>query len=203
MGPSEAELIRDAKGGDKEAFCRLASHYERRLLTLALHYCRDAHDAEDLSQEVWLKAYRAINSFRGHSSFYTWLRRIAINTFLNHQRGAKAPDYSAGGKSEKISLNDICEVVDVDAPSAEDLLYQKQLVEQVKRALDELTPQQRLIFLLKHREEMSCEEISQACDISIGTVKKALFRAVNKIRERLGIRLATNEQTSLSASKAS
>jgi RNA polymerase sigma-70 factor (ECF subfamily) len=78
---SEAELIRRAKSGDREAFCLLAQSFERRLYALALYYVRDAHDAEDLSQEVWLKAYRAMNSFRGESSFYTWLRRIAITLF--------------------------------------------------------------------------------------------------------------------------
>jgi len=84
---SESDLIQRARAGDAEAFCTLARAYERRLFVLALHYCRDRHDAEDLSQEVWLKAFRALKSFRGESSFYTWLRQITINTFLNHRRG--------------------------------------------------------------------------------------------------------------------
>ena len=80
---SETELIRLAQSGDSDAFCRLARRYERRIYSLALYYCRSTHDAEDLSQEAWLKAYRNIQSFRGEASFYTWLRQITINAFLN------------------------------------------------------------------------------------------------------------------------
>src|SRR3989440_12233224 len=83
---SEEELIRQAQRADTDAFCALAERYERRIYSLAFHYCHDSEDAEDLSQEVWLKAYQAIRTFRGESSFYTWLRRITINCFLNHRR---------------------------------------------------------------------------------------------------------------------
>ncbi|HYY96838.1 MAG TPA: sigma-70 family RNA polymerase sigma factor, partial [Pyrinomonadaceae bacterium] len=82
----EDELIRRAQTGDLEAFCRLAREYERRVYTLALHYCRDPADAEDLSQEVWLKVFKSLGGFRSESSFHTWLRRITVNTFLNHRR---------------------------------------------------------------------------------------------------------------------
>ena len=85
----EHELIERAQAGDTEAFCSLARSYQRRIYALALHYTRDPHEAEDLSQEVWLKAYRALSSFRGEAGFYTWLRKITVNTFLNQQREMK------------------------------------------------------------------------------------------------------------------
>lgn len=196
---SEAELIQRAKSGDREAFCLLARNYERRLYALALYYVRDAHDAEDLSQEVWLKAYRAMKSFRSESSFYTWLRRIAINTFLNHQRDEKATpaENSTAAKGERMSLDEAYELVDEHSLNVEEAMHQRQLVEQVAEALTELTPQQRLIFLLKHREGMSTEEIAQACKVSVGTVKKSLFRSLHKIRERLGIAPRAKEASSL------
>jgi RNA polymerase sigma-70 factor, ECF subfamily len=196
---SEAQLIQGAQTGDREAFCLLARSYERRLYQLALHYCRDAHDAEDLSQEVWLKAYRGLGSFRGDSSFYTWLRRIAINTFLNHQRNdSPAVHINASvTEGEKVPLDEVYQLADERLQSAEQAVAQKQLVEQVTRALAELTPQQRLMFLLKHREEMSVEEIARECKVSTGTVKKSLFRAVQKIRERLGITSDVKKNTGL------
>ena len=196
--PGESELIGRAQGGDAEAFAALARSYERRVLLLALHYCRDRHDAEDLSQEVWLKAFRAIESFRGESSFYTWLRQITINTFLNERR-APAP----GGRARVVEL-DAWEATRRDAGGAsaaeeaafplartprgvEESLDQQFLVARVFDALGDLTPQQRLIFLLKHQEGMTYEEIAAAIGCSAGTTKKALFRAVLKLRERLGV----------------
>lgn len=197
--PGESELIGRAQKGDAEAFAALARSYERRLLLLALHYCRDRHDAEDLSQEVWLKAFRAIKSFRGESSFYTWLRQITINTFLNERR---AP---GGGGAQIVEL-DAWEASRRDAQAQEESAFPRArtpphgveenlerqfLVARVLAALGDLTPQQRLIFLLKHQEGMTYEEISAALGCSPGTTKKALFRAVLKVRERLGVAAAT------------
>src|SRR4026209_1368099 len=82
----ENELVRRAQAGDTESFCRLAQAYERRIYSLAFHYCSDRQDAEDLSQEVWLRAYSALARFRYVSSFYTWLLKITINCFINHRR---------------------------------------------------------------------------------------------------------------------
>ena len=86
MDESDADLIKRAQAQDLNAFCVLAERYARRIHLLASHYCQNTQDAEDLSQEVWLKAYQAVQTFRFDSSFYTWLRRITINTFLNHRR---------------------------------------------------------------------------------------------------------------------
>jgi RNA polymerase sigma-70 factor (ECF subfamily) len=192
---SETELIQRAQSGDREAFCLLARSYERRVYSLALHYARNPHDAEDLSQEVWLKAYRAIGSFRGEASFYTWLRQILVHSFLNERRGMTM---ILGGEKRAIKMGELVPADDLKMLPAErahlleEDLHQRMLVERVMRALGELTPQQRLIFLLKHREGMTYEEISQTCGSSTGTIKKALFRAVSKLRERLGVSQTTD-----------
>src|SRR6267378_485440 len=101
----EDELIRRAQSGDMDAFCLLAQRFERRIYSLALHYCHNNHqDAEDLSQEVWLKSYQALNTFRGESGFYTWLRKITINCFLNHQR---ARSFRWRGQTTAVQLSDM------------------------------------------------------------------------------------------------
>jgi RNA polymerase sigma-70 factor, ECF subfamily len=184
----EAELIQQAQAGDQEAFCRLARDYERRIYRLALHYCQNPHDAEDLSQDVWLKAWRAIGQFRGESGFYTWLRQITIHTFLNRQRGLRM---MFAGNKQAIRLGELVSLEELGLAeptrSAETELHQQMLAGRVMESLNELTPRERLIFLLKHCEGMTYDEISQACAVSAGTIKKALFRAVQKLRAHLGV----------------
>jgi RNA polymerase sigma-70 factor (ECF subfamily) len=183
---SEQGLIERAQSGDSEAFCQLARLYQKRIYWLALHYCHDSHDAEDLSQEVWLKAYRSLSSFRGESSFYTWLRQITINTFLNYQRTSmqRLQRATISTIDDGDALDDVASAEGFDL---EEVVGNRILIEKVMRALGELTSQQRLIFLLKHREGMTYDEISRSLGCSIGTVKKALFRAVMKLREQLGV----------------
>ena len=193
--PSESELIVRAQAGDAEAFSLLARAYERRIFVLALHHARDRHDAEDLSQEVWLKAFRAIRSFRGESSFYTWLRQITINTFLNHRRssgtttahGARVVELDAWEASRRDAAQASSAPLLMRTRGVEETLEQQFLVSRVLDALGDLTAQQRLIFLLKHHEGMTYEEIAAAVGCSTGTTKKALFRAVLKLRQRLGV----------------
>jgi len=178
------------------SFALLAERFERRIYTLALHYTRDPHDAEDLSQEVWLKAFKGLKSFRGDSSFYTWLRQIMVNTFLNHRRSeiARREEGRVYAPDDSPDMNcDLSLMLDECSADVEKSYQQKILVERVMKALGELTAQQRLIFLLKHREGMTYEEIAKAFDCSAGTVKKALFRAVTKLRQQFGLNAAPPE----------
>jgi RNA polymerase sigma-70 factor, ECF subfamily len=179
---SDTDLIRRAQADDIDAFCLLAERYARRIHLLAFHYCRNAQDAEDLSQEVWLKAYQALRSFRSDSSFYTWLRRITINAFLNHRRASL---FRRRGQTTVVQLVQIdSEPLESRSVSAENI-YNKLLFESVVEALAELTPSQRLAFLLRHYEGMSYDEIANAMNCSTGTVKKGVSRAIVKLRARL------------------
>jgi len=187
---SEDELIKRAQAGDREAFCQLAERYGRRIYTLALHYCRHRQDAEDITQEVWLSAYKAVRSFRGEASFYTWLRQITVNAFLK-QRRAVAQTWR--DEAMMVSADELESISEFSpwwselAHNLEEEMHNRILVAQVSASLDELTPQQRLIFLLKHREGMTYEEISGVLNCSVGTIKKTLFRAVLKLREHMSI----------------
>lgn len=185
MAPTDDDLIKRAQAEDLDAFCTLAERYARRIYLLASHYCRNAQDAEDLSQEVWLKAYQAVRTFRFDSSFYTWLRRITINAFLNHRR---SNFFRRRGQTTAVQL------MSIDAETPERLesrlaspenIYNKLLFENVVSALADLTPSQRLAFLLRHYEGMSYEEIANAMNCSSGTVKKGVSRAIVKLRARL------------------
>lgn len=186
MSDNEGELIRRAQADDTDAFCLLAERYARRIYLLAFHYCRNAQDAEDLSQEAWLKAYQAVRSFRYDSSFYTWLRRITINSFLNHQRSKTTFVESIDPNYERIAATHV---------TSPETLYNRVLFESVMTALAELTPAQRLVFLLRHYEGMSYEEIANAMNCSTGTVKKSVSRAIVKLRARLDADPETPDET--------
>ena len=178
-----------AQAGEADAFCSLAQAYERRIYSLAFHYCRDRQDAEDLSQEVWLKAYTALATFRYESSFYTWLRKITINCFINHRRRRARPFPWQRQSTDASTIDDCATKGDAGAAAAglEITLQNQLVVEKVMRALGAVTPQQRLIFLLKHQEEMTYEEISKELGCSVGTVKKSVSRTIAKLREQLGV----------------
>jgi RNA polymerase sigma-70 factor (ECF subfamily) len=181
---NENALIKKAQGGDREAFCELARIYGRRLHLFALRYTHSAADAEDLSQEVWLRAFKAIEGFRGEAQFYTWLRRIAIRTFLNNRRAAVLEIELNVEDAEFESLNGWHE-------DFTDRLHDKILIEKIRGFLIELTGAQRLIFLLKYDEGMTYEEIGRELECSSGTVKKSVFRSTQKLREKF----STNDLT--------
>ena len=182
----EADLIRRAQAGDAEAFCTLAGGYERRVYALAYHYCRQRQDAEDLSQDVWLKAYAALSSFRFESSFYTWLRKITINCFLNYRRKT-FPWQQKLANSDSLDRQPASAGAQPAILEVESVLQNQLVVEKVMQALAEVTPQQRLIFLLKHLEGMTYEEIAREFSCSLGTVKKSVSRTLKKLREKLGV----------------
>ena len=183
---SDIDLVRRAQAEDIDAFCLLAERYARRIHLLAAHYCRNAQDAEDLSQEVWLKAYQAVRTFRFDSSFYTWLRRITINSFLNHRRSSFFRSHGQTTAVQFLQIDSEEQEALFDSSSrSQESIYNKLLFESVVNALAELTPAQRLAFLLRHYEGMTYDEIATAMNCSIGTVKKGVWRAIVKLRARL------------------
>ena len=197
---SEHDLIRLAQEGDSDAFCALAEAYERRIYSLAFHYCRDHQDAEDLSQEVWLKAFAAVSSFRFESTFYTWLRKIAINCFLNYRRSKSANSLSHQQVDENdMAGNETAKLAGTSLNVWESTLHNHLAVGRVMQALSDVTPQQRLIFLLKHEEGLTYEEISKALGCSVGTVKKSVSRTIAKVREALGANEESEDYMSCAA----
>ena len=189
--PTETELIAKAKRGDVDAFCLLVSGHRRSMHSLALRFCGNHHDAEDLSQEVFLNAYKAIDRFRGDSSFHTWLRRIMVNSFLSHKRRKQIPPQAA----------DVSEGPGIAIAGSERTAFNSVLVQQVMERLEEIPARQRLMFVMKHQEGLTCEEIADHFGTSVGTVKKTLFRVVDKLRQEFlspGITISEGRNARLS-----
>lgn len=178
----ETELIARAQGGDVEAFCKLAANHQRSLYVLALKYSGNHHDAEDLTQEVMLNAYRCIHQFKGMSSFHTWLSRIMVNAFLNQKRKS---DPLASSQRQETTEEAFEASWSISRPihTSERAVHNGLVAQQVVELLDAVPPRQRLMFLMKHQEGMTCEEIADMMGTSVGTVKKTLFRVVDKLRQ--------------------
>jgi len=168
----ETQLIAQAQAGDVDAFCLLVSRHQRHMYALAYRFCGDHHDAEDLVQEALMNAYRAIGQFKGLASFQTWLRRIMLNAFLNHKR-----------KNEPRAAQDVTADSTYSIAGSERVTFNKVVVEQVLQRLAKLPARQRLIFVMKHQEGLTCEEIAEQFEITVGTVKKTLFRIVHQLRQ--------------------
>jgi len=185
----EAELIARAQNGDVEAFCKLAASHQRSLYTLALKYSGNHHDAEDLTQEVMLNAYRSIHQFKGMSSLHTWLARIMVNAFLNQKRKSDPLAWS----ERRTTTEELFEVtLSVSRPmhGSERRVHAGLLAQQILDTLQSIPERQRLIFLMKHQEGMTCEEIANTMGIAVGTVKKTLFRVVDRLRRRFSAPVA-------------
>jgi RNA polymerase sigma-70 factor (ECF subfamily) len=178
----EAELIARAQTGDVEAFCELAAHHQRSLYVLALKYSGNHHDAEDLTQEVMLNAYRAIQQFRGMSSFHTWLSRIMVNAFLNQKRKSD-PLASSQRRETTEEAFEVSWSMSKPIHTSERTVHNGLVAKQVLGLLESVPPRQRLMFLMKHQEGMTCEEIADTLGTSVGTVKKTLFRVVDRLRQ--------------------
>jgi len=170
--PAETELIARAKRGDVDAFCLLVSSHRKSMYSFALRLCGNHHDAEDLSQEVFLNAYRALERFRGDSSFHTWLRRITVNSFLSHKR-----------KQDLLRATDITEG-EFPIAGSDRTAFNNVMVQQVLQYLEEIPSRQRLMFLMKHQEGLTYEEVADCCETSVGTVKQTVFRVVEKLRQK-------------------
>src|SRR5262249_38133163 len=166
--------VEAARHGDREAFDGLVERYQRDVYRLCYRYVNNHHDASDLAQEVFLKAYRAIGRFRGDSAFSTWIYRIAVNACLNFRAARKPP-------SEPLDRD----VAD-GAGGADARIERDELARQVREAVSRLPEKQRATLILKVYQDLTHEEVAGILGSTVGTVKANLFHALANLRKAMG-----------------
>jgi RNA polymerase sigma-70 factor (ECF subfamily) len=181
---SDQQLVARVQKGDRRAFDLLVVKYQHRILSLVGRFISDHAEAQDVTQEAFIKAYRALPSFRGDSQFYTWMYRIAVNTAKNHliSRGRKTP-------TQDIDLDDAAYFADEanmkDVETPDGLLQRDQLRKVVFDAIEELPDELRRAVTLRELEGLSYEEIAEAMNCPIGTVRSRIFRAREAIEKKM------------------
>lgn len=181
---TDQALVERVQQGDKKAFDLLVLKYQHRIMKVLSRYMYDQHEVQDLAQEAFIKAYRALPNFRGDSAFYTWLYRIAINTAKNHlvSQGRRPP-------SEDIDASD-AEQYDGESALKEYASPERELLtDEIQRvvaaAIEELPDDLKTAITLRELEGMSYDEIAEAMDCPIGTVRSRIFRAREAIDAKL------------------
>ena len=187
MGDREIDqqLVERAQRGDKRAFELLVVKYQRKLARLLSRFIRDAAEVEDVAQEAFIKAYRALPSFRGESAFYTWLYRIGINTAKNYlvAQGRRVPTVTEFNNEDAEGFEDGVELRDIHTPERE--LMSKQIAQTVNSAMADLPEELRTAITLREIEGLSYEDIANVMNCPIATVRSRIFRAREAIAEKL------------------
>jgi RNA polymerase sigma-70 factor, ECF subfamily len=183
-GDVDQELVRRVQRGDKKAFDLLVLKYQHKIVHLVNRYVKDAAEAEDVTQDTFIKAYRALADFRGESAFYTWLYRIAINTAKNYllTRSRRNYEYEIEVQDAE-QLENAPQLKDYDTPDRH--LLSEEIQRMVNEAIDGLPEEMRVAITLREYEGLSYEEIAAVMDCPIGTVRSRIFRARETIDEKL------------------
>ncbi len=197
MGDSDRELVKRVKRGDKTAFDILVQKYQHKIVKLVSRYIHDPSEALDVTQEAFLKAYRALPGFRGDSAFYTWLYRIAINTAKNHLVAlSRRPPVTDIDSQEAEQYGGESQLKENATP--ENLLLRDEIEATIYGAIDALPEDLRTAITLRELEGLSYEEIAQVMSCPIGTVRSRIFRAREaidqKLRPLLGQALETEQE---------
>lgn len=181
---TDSQLVERVKRGDKQAFDLLSLKYQHRILALVSRYVRDQDEVMDVTQEAFIKAYRALPRFRGDSKFYTWLYRIAINTAKNHlvSRARRPPD-SDVDVNESEFQETATSLEEMRNP--ENALATAQLESEIYAAIDALPEELKVAITLREFEGLSYEEIADVMECPVGTVRSRIFRAREAIEKRI------------------
>ncbi len=186
----EKGLLDRIRGGEAEGFEHFVRIYQKRIFRLIYTLIRDANEADAITQETFVKAYRGLPDFKGDAAFETWLTRIAINSVRDHARRRKPvvafADVGRGRDGGEHDSGEMPRHIDpTDGTSPERDLMCREIRRRIGEALTSLSPRQRAVFVMKHYEEKTIAEIGAATGLDDGTIKSHLFRAARKLRARL------------------
>ena len=187
MREESPQLVERLRAGEPAAFREMVECYQRDIFALAYDLCGNHHDAEDLSQEVFIKAFRGIGSFRADARLGSWLYRIAMNAHIDHKRRKPVQLVSIDAHAldpEQPANERMAELAAAEARPDQSAGAARFQVD-VENALDALSTQERSVFVLRHYHDMKIGEISETLSIAEGTVKSLLFRSMRKLRDRL------------------
>ena len=189
----DQQLVLRAQRGEKHAFALLVGKYQRKLMRLISRIVRDPAEVEDVTQEAFIKAYRALPQFRGDSAFYTWLYRIGVNTAKNYlvSQGRRAPTSTEKDAEEAETFADAGQLRDINTP--ESALMSRQIAITVNAAMDKLPEELRTAITLREIEGLSYDDIAEVMNCPIGTVRSRIFRAREAIATELRPLLGTTK----------
>jgi RNA polymerase sigma-70 factor (ECF subfamily) len=181
---NDQQLVQRVQAGDQSAFNLLVLKYQHRVLKLVGRFVSDQSEAQDVAQEAFLKAYRALGSFRGESAFYTWLYRIAINTAKNAlvAQRRRPVDFDLDAQDPE-AFERQAKLMESDTP--EGVLLTEEIRQVVEKAMEQLPEDLRTAIVLRELEGLSYEEIAEAMDCPVGTVRSRIFRAREAIDKKL------------------
>lgn len=184
----DTQLVREAQRGNRAAFEELVRHYDQAVLRLAMHLTGSDHEAQDIYQEAFLKAYKSVGNFRFECSFYTWIYRIVTNLCLDHLRKRQVRKEGApvavDGQGEEYDFLEQVPDARAGANPERDLMS-RELGKRISCALEKLTPRERMVFELKHYHGMKLRTVGDILHTTEETAKNTLFRATQKLRGAL------------------
>ncbi|WP_303291348.1 RNA polymerase sigma factor RpoE [Marinobacter sp. SS5-14b] len=181
---TDLQLVRKVRNGDRAAFDLLVVKYQSRVASIISRYVYDSQEVMDLAQETFIKAFRAIDRFRGDSAFYTWLYRIAVNTAKNYLEARGRRPQGSADSAEAENYDDGSRLRDLASP--ERLLQKEQLQKALSEAISRLPEELRSAFLLREYDGLSYEDIAGILECPIGTVRSRIFRARDAVDRHIG-----------------
>jgi RNA polymerase sigma-70 factor (ECF subfamily) len=178
----EKDLVQQVQNGNRNAFRQLVEEYKRKVYYLAYDLTGNHMDADDLSQEVFIRIFNSIANFRRESKFSTWIYRVTINCWINMK---KSKGYKIREKQDRIDNNFYLNEQKASEQNPQREAEKSDIQKFIHNALQQLSPKEKSVFIMRHYHDLSLKEIGTTLNIRVGTVKSLLFRAINKLQKQL------------------